>query len=77
MEFLAYLGVAIVVSLVFVVIINLYRDKNMDLQLRLSSLKDEYDEKYKEKYDKLKAENMELKKYKTLYELEVANRKKK
>ena len=75
MEFLAYLGVAIIISLIFVTIINLLRDKNMELQIELASLKSEYDEKYEEKYQKLKEENVDLKKYKTLYELEVSNRK--
>ena len=76
MELLNYIGVSIIISLIFISINGMYRDKNLELQIKLSNLKKEYDELYKEKIDKLNKENNELKKYKTLYELEVSNHKK-
>lgn len=77
MDILTYLIVALIISLIFISIISVHRDRNMDLQMRLSSLKAEYDERYKERINGLVNENIELKKYKTLYELEISNKRRK
>ncbi len=76
MDFLSYVGVGLIISLIFIVITMIQRDRYVELQVKLSLLKDEYEEKYKEKYNRLIDENIELKKYKTLYELECSKRKK-
>ena len=77
MELINYIGVAIIISLIFISINGIYRDRNIELQLKLSNLKKEYDELYKEKINILKKENIDLKKYKTLYELELSKHKRK
>ena len=78
MEFLGYIGLAIVLSIIYIAIIQLHRDRNIDLQIRIESLKSDYsdyEEKFEEKYKNLIKENSELQKYKTLYELKQARRK--
>ena len=77
MEIISYIGVALIVSLIFICINELYRDKNMELQFKINNLKKDYDELYLDKINKLKEENIDLKKYKTLYELEISNKKRK
>ena len=49
----------------------------MELQFKINNLKKDYDELYLDKINKLKEENIDLKKYKTLYELEISNKKRK
>lgn len=77
MEFLGYIVVAIVLSIIYIAIIQLHRDRNIDLQIKMESLKSDYEEKFEEKYKDLIKENSELQKYKTLYELKTARSKKK
>ena len=76
-EIISYIGVALIISLIFICINELYRDKNMELQFKINNLKKDYDELYLDKINKLKEENIDLKKYKTLYELEISNKKRK
>ncbi len=69
MDFLGYIGLSIVLSIIYIAIIELHRDRNIDLQIKMELLKSDYEEKFKEKYKDLIKENKELHNYKTLYEL--------
>ena len=65
---LAFVGGLLILSLIYICIINVIRDKNKDLEIELLMLKEKYDNEYKDKYNRLIEENRELKKYKTIYE---------
>ena len=65
---LGFVGGLLILSLIYICIINVIRDKNKDLEIELLMLKEKYDNEYKDKYNRLIEENRELKKYKTIYE---------
>lgn len=76
MEFLGHIWLVIVLSIIYIAIIQLHRDRNIDLQIKMESLKPDYEEKFKGKYKDLIKENGELQKYKTLYKLKTVRSKK-
>ena len=75
MEYLV-LALFIAIIIVFFVLFIIYRDRVVELQLVINNLKSIYDDKYLERIKRLEEENLELKKYKSLYELNNIKKKK-